>query len=133
MGGFMDYSSLRRQRLLSCLDEESVDAFMISNPVNVTYLTDFSGESSYLVLGKNRTILVSDGRFTVQIAEECPGLEAHIRPPAQAIHNAVAEVLDKLGYRHIGFENGHLTVAELETFASLLPAVSWKGGRDRVE
>jgi Xaa-Pro aminopeptidase len=129
----MNFPALRRQKLLPLLGDEGVDVLLISNAVNVTYLTGFSGESSFLVLGKNRALLVSDARFTVQIGEECPGLEAHIRPPAQPIHNAVAEVVEKLGYRKIGFENGHLSVAELETLASLLPAASWKGGRERVE
>ena len=55
------------------LREEGLDALLISNPVNVTYLTGFSGDSSYLVLGANRSLLVSDARFTTQIAEECPG------------------------------------------------------------
>ena len=87
----MDYPGRRQQRLARLLTREGVDAFLISNPVNVTYLTGFSGESSYLVLGCKQTLLVSDARFTEQIAEECPGLPAHIRPPAQTFWHRVAE------------------------------------------
>jgi hypothetical protein len=89
---FMDYPGRRRQRLARLLTREGVDAFLISNPVNVTYLTGFSGESSYLVLGCKQTLLVSDARFTEQIAEECPGLAAHIRPPAQTLWQRVQRV-----------------------------------------
>jgi Xaa-Pro aminopeptidase len=129
----MDYPARRRQRLARLLAREGVDAFLISNPVNVTYLTGFSGESSYLVLGRKQTLLVSDARFTEQIAEECPGLAAHIRSPAQTVYQAAAEVLSKLRCRSVGFESSHLTVADLETLSGLVPAVSWKGERDRVE
>lgn len=76
---------------------------------------------------------MSDPRFTQQIAEECPGLEAHIRPPAQNLYQAAAEVLGKLGSRSVGFESSHLTVAEMEMLTELTRQVSWKGGRDRVE
>jgi Xaa-Pro aminopeptidase len=129
----VDYPAQRRSQLAQTLAAEGLDALMISHPVNVTYLTGFSGESSYLVVGRERTLLVSDARFTKQIAEECPGLETHIRPPAQNITQATAEVLMKLGWRSVGFESSHLTVAEWESFRELAPAVDWKSARDRVE
>src|SRR5947209_7993495 len=76
----MDYPALRRERLAQALSEQGLGYFLVSNPTNVTYLTGFSGESSYLLLAKNRTVLISDFRFIEQLAEECPGLETHIRP-----------------------------------------------------
>ncbi|HXG11029.1 MAG TPA: Xaa-Pro peptidase family protein [Gemmataceae bacterium] len=129
----MDYPAQRREKLMHALRQEGLDALLVSSPVNVTYLTGFSGESSYLILAPQRTILVSDFRFVEQIAEECPDLEAHIRPPSQALPLAVAEVLDKLGFRSIGFESGHLNVAEYEILREKTPSLDWKGGRDRVE
>jgi Xaa-Pro aminopeptidase len=129
----MDYPARRRQRLVRLLPREDVDAFLISHPVNVTYLTGFSGDSSHLILGRKRTLLVSDARYTEQIGEECPGLETHIRPPSQTLHQAVAEVLGGMKFHAIGFEMGHMTVGDLETLRELLPAVSWQGGRERVE
>jgi len=129
----MNYPLLRRKRLSRLLKDEEVDALLISNPVNISYLTGFGGDSSYLVLGKSKTVLVSDGRFVEQIAEECPGLEALIRPMKQSTPQAVGDLLHKLGLRAVGFESGHLSVAELETFRELVPALEWKGSRDRVE
>jgi Xaa-Pro aminopeptidase len=129
----VDYPARRRARLSRLVTKEGLDSFLITNPVSVTYLTGFSGESSYLILGGKRTILVSDARFTEQIAEECPGLRTHIRPPAKNIYQAATEVLNSLGYRDVGFESAHLTVAELETMSGLAEAVRWKPGRDRVE
>src|SRR5262249_53451312 len=67
------------------------------------------------------------------IAEECPGLDAHIRPTGQTLQQAAAEVLGKRGHRAVGFESAHLTVADLETLREALPAVEWKRGTDRVE
>src|SRR4051812_49435812 len=67
-----------RQRLARQLAESGLDCLLVSHPLNVGYLTGFTGEASFLLLGRRRTILVSDGRFSQQIAEECPGLEAHI-------------------------------------------------------
>jgi Xaa-Pro aminopeptidase len=129
----VDYPAYRRQRLAQSLTAEGTEALLVSSPMNVTYLTGFSGESSFLVLGRERVLLVSDARFTKQIAEECPGLEAHIRPPEQSVHQATAAVLTKLGFRTIGFETSHLTVGEWESLREGAPAVTWKPCRDLVE
>jgi Xaa-Pro aminopeptidase len=129
----VNYHEERRERLARHLDGEGLDALAITSPVNVSYLTGFSGDSSVLVLARDRVLLVSDPRYTGQLAEECPGLATHIRPPAQKIHEAVAEVLTRLGVRAVGFESTAMTVAELETLRGLTPALDWKGAPGRVE
>src|SRR5439155_22773623 len=91
------------------------------------------GDGSYLVLTRNRTLLVSDARFTSQLQEECPGLEFHIRPTGQTIYQAAAQVLQKLGALSVGFESGYVTVSEWETLRVLAPAIAWKGIKDCVE
>jgi Xaa-Pro aminopeptidase len=129
----MDNAARRREHLARMFPLEGLDVLLVSSPVNVTFLTGFSGESSHLLLSLGRAILISDFRFIEQIAEECPGLETHIRPTSQPLPLAVAEVLGKLGVRSVGFESGHLTVAEYEILREQAPALDWKGGRDRVE
>lgn len=123
----------RCERLLRVAAAEGLDLLLITNPVNVTYLTGFSGDASYLILTKSKTLLVSDGRFKVQIAEECPGLDAYIRPPDQPLPAATIAQLAAFGPRSIGFESGHLTVGEFETLADGAKTAEWKGGADRVE
>ena len=38
-----------------------------------------------------RDLILSDGRFTTQLEQECPGLEACIRPAGQAMNQAIAQ------------------------------------------
>jgi Xaa-Pro aminopeptidase len=123
----------RRDRLLGHLRKEGVAALLVTNPLNVTYLTGFTGEASYLYLSDATTLLVSDGRFVTQLAEECPGLPTHIRPPGQTIAEASGQVLDKLKPGSVGFESGHLTIADFETLRDKANGVDWKAGANRVE
>src|SRR5439155_23151216 len=110
----MDHFTQRRERLGQLIAEEGLDLLVVSNPVNVSYLTNFSGESSYLLAGKDRALLVSDGRFTEQLAEECPGLETLIRPPSKLLPDITGEAIAKLSAHNVGFESGHLSVSEFE-------------------
>jgi Xaa-Pro aminopeptidase len=129
----MDPFAQRRERLAQLLASEALDAFLISSTVNVTWLTGFSGDSSILVLTRQKAVLVSDSRYTQQISEECPGLETSIRPPAVKLPDAVLVVLRGLGCHGVGFESGAMTVAEWETYREGEPAINWKPGASRVE
>jgi Xaa-Pro aminopeptidase len=129
----MDSFAERRQRLARQLASEGIDLLLVSNPVNVSYLTNFGGDSSYLLVGGKRAVLISDGRFTEQIAEECPGLEALIRPASKPLQDTAAETITRLDANAVGFESGHLTVSDFESLKAATPTADWIAARDRVE
>src|SRR5437763_5229716 len=97
----------RRRTLARQLKPLGLDALLVSNPVNVTYLTGFTGEASFLIVGRSRQLLVTDGRFTEQLADECPDVDLHVRPPTTTTLPEVAKVLTGLGFKTVGFESKH--------------------------
>ena len=123
----------RRDRLRAKLAQDGADAYLISGVANVTYLTGFKGEASHLVVSKNKDILVSDARFTEQIKNECPGLEAIIRPATKKTLDMVAEAIRSIKALSIGFECQVLTVSDFESLKEILPECSWLATRERVE
>lgn len=129
----MDYQALRHEKLGATLGEDGVDLYLIQHPVNVTYLTGFTGDSSWLLLDKHKTRVVSDSRFTEQIAQECPGLELIVRPAGQTIVDAVGQVLKQSQPGSVGIESTCMTVGELESLREAAPAVAFKPLKDRVE
>jgi len=102
----------RRERLLRQLKSARADALLVTSPVNVRYLTGFTGEDSFLVLGHGVRVLVSDSRFETQIAEECPGLDAHIRPRTKTIAEAVGEVVSRSKLKKLAFESASTSYAQ---------------------
>jgi len=71
-------SQPRLRALRQLLTEHSMSALLVSNPLNITYLSGFTGSSGYLLVTETDAILVTDGRYTVQAAEECPDLTVEI-------------------------------------------------------
>jgi Xaa-Pro aminopeptidase len=116
---------VRRRRLAAELKSRDLDAFIVSKPINVTYLTGFTGDSSYLIVDRKSALLVSDGRFTEQLEGECPGLATHIRPPTTTTPPVVAEVVAKRGHRKVGIEASHVTVAIFTLWKEKTPAIDW--------
>jgi Xaa-Pro aminopeptidase len=129
----MDRFDSRREKLRVTLESDAIDALLVTAPTNVSYLTGFSGDSSVLFLGRQRDLIISDGRFTTQLAQECPGLEAHIRVPGQEMNAALARILETMGPRRVGLEATSWTIAEYESLSETAPTVSFLGVKGRVE
>ncbi len=129
----MSTFAARRDRFWHSAKAEGLDAILVTHPTNVTYLTGFSGDASYLVVQGNKALLISDGRFQVQIAEECPGLDAFIRGPALPLPDATISQLQAVAPRTLGFESGHLTVAEFDKLSGGIKSTTWKPLESSVE
>ena len=106
-----NYTS-RRSGLLRAFKNIGIDGLMISGESNVRYLTGFTGDSSWLYLSKTARVLISDSRYTTQIANECSGLDVDIRDARKPMSVAAAEVVKQSKTRRLGFEADHLTVTQ---------------------
>ena len=120
-----DHAS-RRERLRSLLVTSDLELLVVSRGVHVRYLTGFTGDSTVLLVGRKQDLLVSDGRYTEQLARECTGLAVHVRPSSQKLVDAVPEVIRAQGVNRVGVESASITLAEVERWRELLPAVAWK-------
>src|SRR5436309_1883296 len=58
----MDRFSKRRETLREDLGTLEVDALLVSSLTNVAYLTGFTGDSATLLVGRDRDVILSDGR-----------------------------------------------------------------------
>jgi Xaa-Pro aminopeptidase len=123
----------RRERLRREFGTRTVDGFLVSSPTNVRYLTGFTGDSSVLLMTTERDIIVSDGRFTTQLAQECPGLETSIRPPGCELLQSIAQVIELNDVRRLAFEATTCTVAEYEWIRGAIPSTSMLGVKGWVE
>lgn len=129
----MDRFSNRRERLRTEVMAHELDALLVSSLTNVAYLTGFTGDSASLLVGRDRDVILSDGRFTTQLQQECPELEAFIRPSRQTMNQAIAQIVGSMAIRRLGFEAVALSVADHMTLLKALPAVDLVATNDRVE
>jgi Xaa-Pro aminopeptidase len=115
----------RRQKLRRQLKQEGLDGLLVTNFINVTYLTGFSGDDSYLLVTPSGDILISDQRYTTQLEEECPGLELAIRGPGTKMLEFTTKVLEQAKIARLGVEGDSMTVSLRDALAA---AVSRSSG-----
>ncbi|MEQ8208334.1 MAG: Xaa-Pro peptidase family protein [Lacipirellulaceae bacterium] len=114
----------RRNKLRRRLKKEGLDALLITNFVNVTYLTGFTGDDSYLLVTSDHDIVISDPRYTQQLETECPDVELQIRQPGEKILDDLAKIVKKHKAAKLGFEASSLTIATHAAIEKALPKVS---------
>ncbi|MCH9653295.1 MAG: Xaa-Pro peptidase family protein [Planctomycetes bacterium] len=128
-----DYFAARQKKLISLLKRSGAEALLVTSETNVTYLTGFYGDSSYLLIGKDQTVLTSDTRYTIQIEEQCPGLDVYIRKSTESMTAALEKVLKKTDLGSVGFESHIITCELLESLHGLTPALQWNPLSNLVE
>ncbi len=128
-----DRHQTRRTKLIAAIKKAQLDLLIVTHPPNVTYLTGFTGDASYLLIGPKRTLMVSDSRFETQLADECPGLPTEIRTAKTQTVDFLAEILGKLGQKRIGFESAYTTVATKDGLAEKATTVTLSPSTGLVE
>lgn len=111
----------RRDKLRQAIRKAGVEALLVTDFTNVSYLTGFSGEDAYLLVQHTGEVLISDGRFTTQLDEECPGLERFIRKTGVLLSEATTKVLSLAKIGKLAVEADAMTVAFREKIGSKLP------------
>ncbi|MGI9428620.1 MAG: M24 family metallopeptidase [Bythopirellula sp.] len=123
----------RRDKIRARLRREKLDGLLITNPINVAYLTGFTGEDSYLLMTPKQSIVLSDERFTTQLQEECPDLELAIRGPGLKMLKCLAKTVTQTKVKKLGFEKSSLTVALHSILTAELSKVNLIGADGWVE
>ena len=118
----------RLDRLRSKFEEAGIDALVVTNLTNVRYLTGFSGSAAVLAVGVDRAVMVTDGRYRTQAAEQlgAAGVSVAIDLVIGGLEeqrSALGAVLEKV--ERVGLESDNVTWAQ---------ATGWKErlGRDLV-
>jgi Xaa-Pro aminopeptidase len=87
-----------------------LDCLVVTHAVNWQYLTGFTGEAGVLLVGSGDVTLVTDGRFTTQAREETSSVRMVLQKGS--LMGATGEALRGKTTRRVGFDPGHLTVAQ---------------------
>lgn len=98
----------RGDRLAATLGERELDLTLVTNLVNVGYLTGFGGTNGACVCGPGTRLLLTDFRYTERAEAEVEGWE--VVTITDDWLGGIAERLDG----RVGFEDDHMAVRLLE-------------------
>jgi Xaa-Pro aminopeptidase len=111
--------SQRRDNLRQLIGASGLDATLVTDLVNVRYLSGFTGSNgALLVFADDRgAVLATDGRYRTQAAEQAPELEIAIE---RALGRHLAGRAAEGGIEKLGFESNVVTVDGFDALKSEL-------------
>ena len=108
----------RADRVVARLAEREVDALLVTDLVNIRYLTGFTGSSAMVVLGPDTRRFITDFRYIERARAEVSGFDQERAP--QEFSQALKEGWPE-GPVRLGFEDQHVSVSQHGRVRELLP------------
>jgi len=107
-------------KLRKSLEDQDLDALLITNGKNRRYMTGFTGTAGVVLVTRESAVFITDFRYMEQANEEAKGFEIvqHTTP----IHEEVANQAKRFGVERLGFEKQDVTFGLYETYKQTVEA-----------
>lgn len=108
----------RISKLRNVMEQERLDAFLITSPYNLRYATGFTGTTGLAVVTLETAYFITDFRYTEQAAEQCQGYTViqNVGP----IYDEVAKLVEKDKLANLAFEEAHVSFATYELLKDII-------------
>lgn len=115
----------RIENLRKAMQERKIEAFLVTSPANLRYISGFTGTTGLAVITMENAFFVTDFRYTEQAAEQCQGFQiVQNRGP---IFEEVAKIVTENKLSNLAFEETKVTYAEYEVLTDLIDATFISG------
>lgn len=121
----MSQAAQRRNKLRSQLKKQGHDSILVTDVRNVSYLTGFSGDSSYLFITAKNAVIISDFRYLQEIADECSDIDSVIRSSTESMIKSSAKQIRKSRVNNVALEGDSLPLAIAEAIDTEMPKVDF--------
>lgn len=112
----------RLQQVRQRLEQDNLNAIIVSQPENRRYLSGFTGSAGHLFISSRESILATDFRYTEQAKAQAPDYE--IIEIKGEIDKWLPGILTRLQASRIAFESADIAVSTFEKFKEAVKQTS---------
>jgi len=107
-------------KLREKLQKHSLDAILITSPINRRYITGFTGTAGAAVVSQNDARFITDFRYIEQASKQIADFT--VVEHKKSIHQEMNEQLKQMNVKRVGFEKDHVTFSAYEQYNDTLEA-----------
>ncbi|HUP80290.1 MAG TPA: Xaa-Pro peptidase family protein, partial [Pirellula sp.] len=104
----------RVNKLQAQLEENEIDALLVTKRENIRYLSGFTGSSGVIVITSNSASFITDFRYTEQANDQVKGYD--IIELDTSLIKSVADVVSRESIKRLGIEQDAMTVGQYRTY-----------------
>lgn len=110
----------RIEKLRALMEKEVIDAYLVTSPANLRYLTNFTGTAGVAFITLDKAFFITDFRYTEQASEQVQGMT--ILQHQGDIVGEIIKLMESEGINVLGFEDAFMTYAEYSVFEEVIDA-----------
>jgi Xaa-Pro aminopeptidase len=108
-------SAARADRVVERLRERELDSLLVTNLMNVRYLSGFTGTNGLCVVSPDARVFITDFRYVERAQAEVPDFDR-----LRGKQDLLGDAAERLSGR-VGFEDQHMSVRTHKRLAEMLP------------
>jgi len=98
---------------------ERIEALLVVNDANITYLTGFPSQESWLLVGTRKCCYITDFRYILEARRALKNIP--VKQYARSLFEAVGELADTWRIKRLGIDERHLSVSQYKMIKRHLP------------
>ncbi|WP_246944577.1 M24 family metallopeptidase [Bacillus pinisoli] len=104
------------EKLRNQFQEHDIDGVLVTSGYNRRYLTGFTGTAGVAIISHDKAVFITDFRYVEQAANQVEGFE--VVQHKAAILDEIANQVEVLGIKRLGFEEDHVTFSTYKSYQS---------------
>jgi len=121
----------RLEKLRKALKSHELDSMLVTNAVNRTYMSGFSGTNGFALITPENAFLLTDFRYIEAAIKEAPNFE--IIDYGLSMEKCLHGILMKAGINSLGFESEHISYAGFHRLSETLSNISLTPSKGLIE
>ena len=110
----------RIDALVKKIDGGHLDAFLVSKPDNLYYLTSFRATHTHFVVSRKKVTAITDFIYAEAARDSLKGFELIAEDSREGSWRNISGILKKDGIKKIGFEANYMRFADFKRIKSLV-------------
>ncbi len=110
----------RIEKLRALMKKEVIDAYLVTSPANLRYLTNFTGTAGLAFITLEKAFFITDFRYTEQAGEQVQAMT--IVQQQGDVVGEIIKLMESEGINVLGFEDAFMTYAEYSVFEEVIDA-----------
>jgi Xaa-Pro aminopeptidase len=108
-----------------------LDSFLVTDDVNVSYLSGFTGSDSMLMITPKRSFFITDSRYMEEAMDSVSGFS--FEAVKESTYKTLGSIVKAGRLKRMGFESANLPYAAVEKLKTEIPAIDAVPVRDAIE
>ncbi len=109
----------RIRQLIARFPQYKIDAFLVTNDVNIRYLTDFPASESWLLVSPSRSFYLTDFRYILEAKKGLKGI--NIKRYTKSLQLSAFEAAQDLKVKRVGFDDRHISLSSFKQLKKKCP------------